>query len=240
VSAAAERAEREFLELVVHELRTPIAVIIGLAATLAARRKELAEGRIDESLVRIQAAGELLARMVDDLLDLAQVEAGRFRVVIESVALAKVIRRALENAPAPAGYDVEVSVADGLWVAADAARLEQVFVNLLTNAYRYGGPRIRVETTRVAEGVVTTVADDGPGVGAELAGRLFEKFSRGTSDGRGAGLGLAIVRGLVEAFGGRAWYEAGQPGGARFVVCLNEAGESPENQEPCFGTAEMD
>ena len=108
-------------------------------------------------------------------------------------------------------------------VVADPARLDQVLVNLLTNAYRYGGRHVRVEASRKPEGVLATVSDDGAGVPDELVGSLFEKFSRGADGAHGAGLGLAIVRGLVEAFGGRVWYEPGQPTGARFGVLLDEA-----------------
>jgi CheY-like chemotaxis protein len=162
-------------------------------------------------------------------LDLAQVEAGRFGVALESVQLANASRRALEAAKPPAGYSVETAVADDLWVCADPDRLIQVLVNLLTNAYRYGGPHVRVQASRTPDGVLATVSDDGPGVPAALAERLFEKFSRQTSDGNGAGLGLAIVRGLVEAFGGSVRCEAGQPRGARFVMSLKAAEARPDN-----------
>lgn len=222
--------ESEFLGLVVHELRSPIAVIVGLAATLEGRRHELTEEQVDESLRRIHAQGGQLANLVADLLDLAQVEAGRFRVVLESVDLADACRRALEDAPPPRRGSVELALPEGLWVSADPARLEQVLVNLLTNAYRYGGGRVRVEATRTSKEVLLSVSDDGSGVPAELAERLFEKFSRQTSDGHGAGLGLAIVHGLVDAFGGRVWYEPGQPNGACFLMSLCEAEPRLDNR----------
>jgi CheY-like chemotaxis protein len=165
-------AESDFRGLVVHELRSPIAVIVGLAASLSARRGELTEEQIDEALRRIHAQGGQLAQLVDDLLDLAQVEAGRFGVL-----------------------------------------------------------RGRVEAVRRPEGVLATVSDDGPRVRGELAELLFEKFSRETSDGHGAGLGLAIVRGLMEAFGGRAWYEQSQPTGARFLLLSDETEPGPDNPQ---------
>jgi CheY-like chemotaxis protein len=222
-------AESGFLGLVVHELRSPVAVIVGLAETLETRRHDLTEEQVDESLRRIHAQGGQLAHLVDDLLDLAQVEAGRFRVILESVQLARACRSALEAAPPPADRSVELAVVEDLWVAADPGRLEQVLVNLLTNAYRYGGRRVQVQATRSSGKVLLSVSDDGGGVPVELTERLFDKFSRQTSDGHGAGLGLAIVRGLVEAFGGRVRYEAGQPAGARFVLSLNEAEANLDN-----------
>lgn len=222
-------AESEFLGLVVHELRNPITVIVGLAATLAARRHELTEEQIDESLSLIQSQGSQLADLVDDLLDLAQVEAGRFRVALQPVNLARACRHALETLPPGPDRSVELDVPDALSVSADPLRLEQVIVNLLTNAYRYGGPHVRLDASRTPTGVLVAVSDDGAGVRHELVESLFEKFSRDTSDGHGAGLGLAIVQGLVEAFGGRVWYEAGQPKGARFALLLHEVEAESEN-----------
>jgi len=226
--------EREFLGLVAHELRSPIAVILGLAGMLAKRRDELTEGQIDESLARIVAQGNQLAGLVDDLLDLAQVEAGRFRVVLESVRLVTAGRQALEAAPPPVDRSVELGLPDDVWVTADPTRLVQVLVNLLTNAYRYGGPHVRLDARRGAEGVLITVADDGTGPPKALVETLFEKFSRDTRDGHGVGLGLAIVRGLVQAFGGRVWYEAGEPTGASFVVMLLEAEARLDNPAPAL------
>lgn len=222
-------AESEFVGLVVHELRSPITVIVGLAATLAARRHELTEEQIDDSLSLIHSQGGQLADLVDDLLDLAQVEAGRFAVALRPVNLVRACRRAIETAPPPPGRSVELAVLEGVWVGADPVRLEQVFVNLLTNAYRYGGPHIRLEAGRTAEGVLVGVSDDGGGVRAELVGRLFEKFSRDGGDAHGAGLGLAIVQGLVEAFEGKIWYEAAQPRGARFALLLREVAAGLDN-----------
>ncbi|MEK6328745.1 MAG: sensor histidine kinase [Actinomycetota bacterium] len=100
--------------------------------------------------------------------------------------------------------------------------MEQVLVNLLTNAYRYGGSTIRLEARGTSDGVLVTVADDGDGVPDELVPKPFKRFARGSSaDGvEGSGLGLAIARALVEGFGGRIWYEPGQPAGARFHFLL--------------------
>jgi CheY-like chemotaxis protein len=224
-----EATESEFLGFVSHELRSPITVIVGLAATLATHRHELTEEQVDECLGRMQVQGGQLARLVNDLLDLSQVETGRFRVALQSVHLAGAGRSAVEDAPTPAGHSVELMVAEDVWVVADPPRLDQVLVNLLTNAYRHGGRHILLEARPSPEGVLVVLSDDGAGVPNELAGRLFEKFSRDASDGRGAGLGLAIVRGLVEAFGGRVWYEPRKPTGARFCVLLNAAEANPKS-----------
>lgn len=214
--------ESDFLSVVSHELRTPITVIVGLAALLSDRREEMSGERVGECLEQIRHQGERMAGLVNDLLELSQLDGRRVRVDLSAVDLAAAVRLALEDAPSPATTVVEVAVPGGLWVVADPGRLEQVLINLLTNAYRYGGPAVRIEAWGSSGHALLTVSDDGDGVATELASGLFDKYSRGaTAAGQGGyGLGLAIVRGLVEAFGGRVWYEPGEPRGARFNLTL--------------------
>jgi signal transduction histidine kinase len=218
--------EAEFLALVAHELKAPIAVITGLADTLSDRRDGMTDAEVDHCLDRISRQGDRLARLVADLLDLSQVESGPFRVNLVPVDLAKAVDHVLVETPAPPGKSVELDIPDSPWVVADPSRLEQVLVNLLTNAYRHGGRCVRLEVNAAPDGVVVTVADDGDGVPQELAPKLFERFTRGASaDGaEGSGLGLAIARVLVEGFGGSIWYEPGRPGARfRFLLRLTEA-----------------
>ena len=142
--------EAEFVSLVAHELKTPIAVITGLADTLSDRRQALTDAQIDHCLDRISRQGDRLARLVADLLDLSQVESGAFRVSLEPVDLAIAAERALDDTPPPPGKSVELDIPHSLWAVADPERLEQVLVNLLTNAYSYGGSTIRLEACRRA------------------------------------------------------------------------------------------
>lgn len=218
--------EAEFLSIVSHELKSPVAAIMGLAATLSASRHRLTDEQIDDCLDRISRQAERLDRLVADLLDLAQVESGTFRASIEPVNLAGSAERALEGAPPPPDKSVELAVPESLWALADPGRLEQVLVNLLTNAYRYGGGTIGLEARATSDGVVVTVADDGDGVPDELVPKLFEGFARGPGPAavQGSGLGLAIARALLEGCGGRLWYEPRQPAGARFRFLLRAAG----------------
>jgi two-component system sensor histidine kinase KdpD len=218
--------EAEFLSLVAHELKTPIAVITGLADTLSDRRHGMTDAEIDQCLDRIGRQGDRLARLVADLLDLSQVESGSFRVSLAPVDLAGAAGRVLDETPSPPGKSVELDIPDSLWAVADPGRLEQVLLNLLTNAYRYGGNTIRLEACDAPDGVVVTIADDGDGVPDELAPKLFERFTRGANaDGvDGSGLGLAIARALSEGFGGSMWYEPGHPGACfRFLLRVTEA-----------------
>jgi signal transduction histidine kinase len=217
--------EGEFLSVVTHELKTPIAVITGLAATLSASRHNLTEEQIDDCLDRIGRQGERLARLVADLLDLSQIESGTFRVNLEPVNLAGSAERALDGAPSPPDKSVELAIPESLWALADPSRLDQILVNLLTNAYRYGGSAISLEAHGSPDAVVVTVADDGDGVPDELVPKLFEGFAKppSTDGAQGSGLGLTIAQALLEGFGGHIWYEPGQPAGARFLFRLRPA-----------------
>ncbi|MFN2627281.1 MAG: sensor histidine kinase [Gaiellaceae bacterium] len=223
--------ESDFLAIVSHELRTPITVIVGLAATLTDRRDRLTDEQVDESLKQIRHQGQRLGVLVADLLDLSQLEAGRFRVTLSRVELCRAVTLAVDDVPPPSGTWVNVEVPADLWVVADSGRLAQVLINLLTNAYRYGGSVVRVEAHDRSDHVLLTLTDDGEGVPEELAGTLFEKHTRGDNAEihPGSGLGLAIVRGFVEAFGGQVWYEPVLPSGACFNLALRPAvGDSLE------------
>ena len=108
---------------------------------------------------------------------------------------------------------------------ADPLRLQQILVNLLANAYRYGGGSITLGATDEPDRVVLSVEDDGPGIPEQFVSHMFDPFARGpdVGDKVGSGLGLTIVRQLVEALGGSVWYEPGVPSGACFKVGLRRA-----------------
>ncbi|MEX2556877.1 MAG: PAS domain S-box protein [Actinomycetota bacterium] len=215
----------EFIENAAHELRTPLATLAGLGQVLAIHLKEMTDEQIEESLAALKRQGERASTLVANLLDLSQVESGRATLRLEGVDLATTIRGALGSAPAPEGRTVSVLVAEGLRVRADPVRLEQVVTNLLVNAYRYGGPHIEVHAHEVHPYIEFWVEDDGAGVSPDLVPRLFEPFTRGKNARAisGSGIGLALVRRLVEAFGGVMWHEPVDPHGARFLARLNGA-----------------
>ena len=129
---------------------------------------------------------------------------------------------ARESTPPPAGKSVEVLVTGEPVALADRHRLDQVISNLLTNAYRYGGPKIRMEACEKNGSVVVSVTDDGEGIESGLLTNLFDPFTRGaaSSEVGGSGLGLAIVKMLVDASGGEIWHEPERPHGTRFNVRL--------------------
>jgi two-component system, sensor histidine kinase len=219
--------DANFLSLVAHELRNPIAIIKGLAQTLSLSRTRLTEDEVTECLSRLLHQADRLGHLVDDLSAASQGSGERLQIIMESFELRETVDRAIESVPHPTGKTLDVDVPLGLTVRADAFRLEQVFSNLLDNAYRYGGPRIQLQALRVDDDrVLVTLSDDGDGVPGELVPSLFDKLSRGANatKTRGLGLGLAIAREAVVACGGDIWYEPHVPKGARFHTLLKWAG----------------
>ncbi len=221
-----EAVRDEFIHNAAHELRTPLAALSGLGQTLALHMHQMEEGDVQEALEALKRQGERASVLVSNLLDLSQLEGGRTDIKRHPVAVAETVARALETSPPTEGRSVDVEVDDGLRVKADPSRLEQVISNLLTNAYRYGGFRVKVEASAAAGHVILSVSDDGGGVPAELIPNMFEPFTRGKTAGAvgGSGIGLAVSRRIVEALGGSIWYETASPHGARINVQLDEAG----------------
>jgi PAS domain S-box-containing protein len=220
-----DEARRAFIANAAHELRTPLTVVSGIAGMLSERRDALRPSQVADSFEALERQVERIRVLIDNLLDLSQIEQGRLAVNLQPVGLRSATERAMEGAPPPAGVRFRVLVDDGVAVVADPNRLDQVLVNFLTNAYRYGGPAVSLEATDAGDAVLVTITDDGPGVPADLVPHLFDPFTRGAEVRRvqGSGLGLAIVRRLVEAFGGDVWYEPVKPHGARFGVRLPRA-----------------
>ena len=219
--------ERNFIANASHELRTPLTTIAGMAGILTAQWKEMTPDMIDDCLSAIDRQGARVRELVQNLLDLSRVEndtAGG-PGTLEPVSVMAAGRSALEVAPPPPGREVELAIGEDLTAVADPMGLERALTNLLVNAYRYGGPLVRVEAEALEREVVLTVIDNGKGVPSDLVPHLFDPFTRGADTGgvSGSGLGLAITQRLVENFGGRIGYEPGTPQGARFSLHLRRA-----------------
>ncbi|MCO5165016.1 MAG: PAS domain-containing protein [Planctomycetes bacterium] len=220
-----DRRKDEFLAMLGHELRNPIAAISATVALL---------GRVDP-LGERQARAVLgrqarhMARLVDDLLDVARITRGTISLRREAVALDAAVDGALAGVAAlvaERAHEVVVEVeAPVPVVLADPTRLEQVLVNLLTNAARYtpAGGRIEVAARRRGEEVEVVVRDTGVGIPADLLPRLFQPFTQGPRGSaprgqEGLGLGLSVVRRLVELHGGRVEARSPGPGGGTELV----------------------
>jgi signal transduction histidine kinase len=222
----ANRAKDEFLAMLGHELRNPLAPILTALQLMDLRGITGAdrERRIIERQVKH------VVRLVDDLLDVSRITRGTVPLRKERLQLADVFGKAIEIA-SPAieerQHTLHVEIAGGLEVEGDAARLAQVFANLLNNAAKYTNPSgtIRVKAARVQSGVEVRVADNGRGIAPEMLPRVFDLFVQERQDlGRaqgGLGIGLAIVRSLVQAHGGTVEVASdGKDSGATFTVTL--------------------
>lgn len=215
-----EVARRDFISNAAHELRTPLTAILGFSSMLTASPQSQTREQIVQAVDAIHAQARRMTGLVNKLVDLAQMEQGTLRVEVSPMSLDKVVRGAIEEAAPPPHRALEISVPP-VRVMADEERLEQIITALLSNAYTYGGPRVRIEATPNGHGVELAVTDDGSGVPDVVRSHLFEPFARGVeaSATSGSGLGLAMARSLAQAFGGDLRYEEGRPG-ARFVLTL--------------------
>jgi signal transduction histidine kinase len=231
---AASRAKSMFLANVSHELRTPLALILGPTRRLLNSGAGAEDTRRD--LETVERNAQALVKHVSDLLDVAQLEAGRMVLDRSRVELVELVRRTaslFEIVARERDLELSVETPESLSLTADPEKLERVLLNLLSNAMKAvpDGGRVRVELRFEDRHAVLSVEDDGPGVPVALREAIFERFRRGDdgTTGRfgGTGLGLAIARELVELHGGRIEVGDGAHGGALFRVILPLAPEAP-------------
>jgi PAS domain S-box-containing protein len=223
-----EADKNEFLALVTHDLRNPLTTILGLGATIESHAGELPVDRIGRMGASIRRQAERIARLADDLYDVSRLDARTLLLSPRPLDLRAVIDAALGSVTDASGVDVDVP--PDTPVLADPRRLEQVVANLVENAIEHGARPVvigLVTPDAGDEGVVLEVTDAGEGVPEALVPTLFSglrTLGRPSRDrSRGTGLGLALVRGLVEAMGGRVWYAARPSGGAAFRLYLPAA-----------------
>jgi PAS domain S-box-containing protein len=238
---AANRAKDEFLAMLGHELRNPLAPIVTAVQLMKLRSPAPSRER---DVIERQA--KHLVRLVDDLLDVSRVVRGKIDLHPRPLLLADLLAKAIEVAsPAieKAEHQLALDLAPGLWVSADEIRLTQVFSNLLTNAAKYTPPRghLSVQAHREGDEVLVTVRDDGIGIEADLLPRVFDLFVQGArgidrSEG-GLGLGLALVRTLTELHGGQvSAFSDGRGQGSEFTVSLPSI-PAPPAQAPAQTTS---
>ncbi|HEY8977539.1 MAG TPA: hybrid sensor histidine kinase/response regulator [Burkholderiaceae bacterium] len=227
------RMRDEFMSMVVHELRTPLSV---LAMEVRVRQHQVAAGNTTffspENLSRMferdQRQVRSLTRLIDDMLDVSQIQHGKLSIRRGACDLAAMMRRVVAEVQGQRS-DVPITLkADGVDVVGewDEFRLEQVVVNLLTNALRYGaGKPIRVELDQLPGAATIRVSDQGVGIAPDDKARVFEQFVRVGDRSRipGLGLGLYITRQLVEAHGGTISVESTLGEGSTFTVALPTA-----------------
>lgn len=226
--ARASRVKDEFLATLSHELRTPLHAILGWSDLLAAHRDAPESLRVGLSTISRNA--RIQSHIVNDLLDVSRIVTGSFRLSVTAVDLPDVIQQALEVVRPAADakhLTLRADAGGGLAVQGDAVRLQQLLWNLLANAVKFtpAGGEVAVSAERDAADVRITVRDTGDGIPPEFLPRIFERFSQADSSltraHGGLGLGLAIVRHIVELHGGTVTAASDGPGrGATFVVRL--------------------
>ncbi len=220
--------KNEFVSMVTHELRTPLTTIAGFATTLSETWHELTEDDISEFLGIIVSESDHLQNLVEDVLAIPRLEAGRLLLDVTEFQLRPSAFKVADLIfPDGGERSASVSIGGNVVVRADPNRVEQVLRNLLENARKYGGDEISVDAVPLGDEWQIIVSDTGAGLSSEDRNRVFDAFEQATAgDARtdtGFGLGLAVARHLVEAMDGRIWYEPGFPVGARFCFTLPAA-----------------
>ena len=239
VAEEARRAKEEFVANVSHELRTPLNIIIGFSQVIT-QSPQLYGTRLPAALLAdiaaIQRNSQHLAKLVDDVLDLSQIDAGRMALTKEWTSLHDIIQAAILVVQAlfdTKGLYLEAEIPKALpAVFVDGTRIRQVVVNLLSNAGRFteqGG--VRIKAWHEAEEVIVSVTDTGPGIPLENQSKLFEPFQQLDGSIRrrhgGSGLGLSIAKRFVEMHGGRIWLESTSGVGTTFYFSLPVETSSP-------------
>ena len=233
VAAETERLRSAMLSAISHDLKTPLASILGAATSLASYSSYYQQQERDELVETIREEAERMNRFVANLLDITRIESSTLEVRQEATDIEEVIGAAARRARRVLGnHRLSLRIAPELpMLAIDGVLLEQVLFNLLDNAAKYAPPgsTVEIEAGRLHDRIMIKVTDEGPGILPQDLQRIFEKFyraDRGRRQRAGTGLGLAICRGFVEAMGGRI--HAGNRtdrSGAVFIIAFPEPPE---------------
>ncbi|MER5885816.1 ATP-binding protein [Streptomyces sp. NPDC001941] len=225
-----ERSHAELIATVAHELRSPLTSVKGFTATLLAKWERFTDDQKRLMLETVDADANRVTRLIAELLDISRIDSGRLEVRRQPVDIAAAVGRHVQAHTAggqdPGRFFVSVQRAlPDLW--ADPDKIDQILGNLLENAVRHGEGTVTIEVAPAGttdgghdeQGTAVTVSDEGPGIPEESMGRVFTRFWRGSKRG-GTGLGLYIVKGIVEAHGGTITVGRGPGGGAEFRFIL--------------------
>ena len=231
---AANRHKSEFLANMSHELRTPLNAIIGFSDVLAERMFGEINPKQGEYLGDIRASGQHLLSLINDILDLSKVEAGKMELQPSRFSLADALQSVAmmvreRAAGRGIGLSTQIDPAIGL-VEADERKVKQVVLNLLTNAVKFTRPggQVQLRATRAGDGVSVAITDTGVGIAPADQARVFEEFAQARAgaagEQEGTGLGLTLSRKLVELHGGTIWVESELGKGSTFTFTLPRTG----------------
>ena len=238
VQIESERLRNSLLAALSHDLRTPLAALVGLADTMRLSRPALSSQQSAMAAAILEEATRM-SDMVTNLLDMARIQSGAIRLRVEWQSIEEIVGSAINSAKAVlAQRKITVGIPPDLpLVECDAVLIERVIGNLLENAAKYTPPEspIRIGALVIGDEVRISVRDQGPGIPPGREEAIFEKFTRGDAESAtpGVGLGLAICRAIVEAHRGRIWVENGVPIGSIFTFTL------PKGMPPVVDLAEL-
>lgn len=222
-----EQLRNSLLSCISHDLRTPLATIAGAASGIVSGTAELDVANCRSLAQEIYEEAMRLNRLVGNLLDMTKLQSGTLVPAREGHPVDELVGAALTYIDERSGaHTIKTDIPDSLpFVSVDPILLQQVLLNLIENAIKYTPPLSTIEITASqpngSDTVLVSVSDQGPGIDDAYKERVFEKFYRqGQSSAGGAGLGLAICRGIIEAHGGKIWIEDRTAGGACFKFTL--------------------
>jgi signal transduction histidine kinase len=237
---AADKLKNEFVQNVSYQLRSPLTTILGYAELLESERPGPLSDKQREQVDSILSAADHLSKVIDNILDLAMIEAGKMELELSSFSLRSAMEGAVDLVVSSAlntKVRVEILCDDRIGnIHADERRIKQVLFNLLTNALRFtgAGGHIKIEASKPvpSENIIRlAVSDNGKGIAPDRQSSVFDSF---ISDTRGAGLGLALVRSFVELHGGDVKIKSA-PGAGTSVIC-----QLPEMASPRAGRTELE
>jgi signal transduction histidine kinase len=218
-----DELKSQFIALASHELRTPAAVIHGIAQTLRMRGDALDGEQLRKLQTTLHEQTDRMRRLVDQLLDLSRLEANGIRVAPQPLHVRPRVEELVLMVAEEHVGDVAVDISPELEAVVDANAFDRIVSNLLVNAFRYGSAPVAVRAEQGDHHFRLHVEDRGSGVPPEFVPRLFERFTRGHAGPRergGAGLGLAIAKSYANAHGGDLFYHGAEPHGACFELVL--------------------
>lgn len=226
----AQKVKDDFLAMVVHELRSPLAVIKGSSDLLIKETKSLTSAQITDLLKQVRSSSGDLLNLVNDMLDVSKMEAGRFEIYPKDTNINNILEDETRRYTMLAKEkEVEIKLHLDPLVSNlrfDPDKIRQVLNNLLSNAVKFtpAGGYVEIRAEKSVGKVRISVADTGIGIPDEVKSKLFNKFVQGRSiagsEEKGTGLGLVIAKGIVEAHGGIIWMEDNKPKGTKFVFTL--------------------
>ena len=227
-----DRIKTEFVSIVSHELRTPLTSIIGFAQTI--HKLQLPKEKNERYLKIIESEGQRLAALIEDYLDVSKMEMGSFELRRTEFDMRDLIKETVASIIVPAEITITTALPSKLCpLVADKDRLKQVIVNVLSNAIRYTGPggAIAIRCEDFPGRILVHIQDRGPGIPADDQNRVFEKFFRRTDDAskksRGSGLGLYIVKNIIELHHGSVGIDSAPGAGSTFSFSLPKEGAQP-------------